>query len=59
MTTRFRCALGVYAVLALLAAFTLDGKLRAAVWILLAGLTVNTLSLIRPAGSLFPTPAPL
>ncbi len=42
MTTRFRCALGVYAVLALLAALTLDGKLLAAVWILLGGLTVKT-----------------
>jgi hypothetical protein len=42
MTNRFRCALGVYAVLALLAAFTLDGKLLAAIWILLAGLTVKT-----------------
>ena len=38
MTTRFLWALGVYAVLALLAAFTLDGNLRLAVWILLAGL---------------------
>ena len=42
MTTRFVWALGVYAVLALLAAFTLDGNLRLAVWILLAGLTVKT-----------------
>jgi len=42
MTTRFLWALGVYAVLALLAAFTLDGNLRLAVWILLAGLTVKT-----------------
>jgi hypothetical protein len=42
LTTRFYCALGVYAILALLAAFTLDGKLRAAVWILLGGLTVKT-----------------
>ena len=42
MTSRFLWALGVYAALALMAAFTLDGKLRAAVWILLAGLTVKT-----------------
>ena len=42
MTTRFLWALGVYAVLALLAAFTLDGTLRTAVWILLGGLTVKT-----------------
>ena len=42
MTSRFIWALGVYAVLALMAAFTLEGNLRAAVWILLAGLTVKT-----------------
>ena len=42
MTSRFLWALGVYAVLALMATFTLDGKLRAAVWILLGGLTVKT-----------------
>lgn len=34
--------MGAYTVLALLAAFTLDGLLRAAVWILLAGLAVKT-----------------
>ena len=42
MTSRFLWALGAYAVLALLATFTLDGNLRAAVWILLGGLTVKT-----------------
>ena len=42
MTTRFFWALGTYAVLALLAAFTLDGTLRTAVWILLGGLTLKT-----------------
>ena len=42
MTTRFLWALSVYAVLALMAAFTLDGNMRLAVWILLAGLTVKT-----------------
>src|ERR1019366_9119524 len=42
MTSRFFWALGVYAALALMATFTLDGKLRAAVWILLGGLTVKT-----------------
>jgi hypothetical protein len=42
MTSRFIWALGVYAVLALMAAFTLEGNLRTAVWILLAGLTVKT-----------------
>ena len=42
MTSRFLWALGAYAVLALLATLTLDGNLRAAVWILLGGLTVKT-----------------
>jgi hypothetical protein len=42
MSSRFLWALGVYAALALMAAFTLYGKLRAAVWILLGGLTVKT-----------------
>lgn len=43
MNNRFWAAMGTYAVLALLAAFTLDGGLmRNAVWILLAGLAVKT-----------------
>ena len=43
MFTRFLWAMGTYAVLALLAAFTLDGKMRIAVWIFLGGLAVKTL----------------
>ena len=43
MTTRFIWAMSVYAALALMATFTLDGNLRLAVYILLAGLTVKTL----------------
>ncbi|MBZ5586179.1 MAG: hypothetical protein LAQ30_29140 [Acidobacteriia bacterium] len=43
MTTRLYCAMGAYAVLALLALFTLDGILRIGVWILLGGLAVKTL----------------
>jgi len=40
---RFAAAMGSYAVLALLAALTLDGGLmRNAVWILLGGLAVKT-----------------
>jgi hypothetical protein len=40
---RFMAAMGTYAVLAILAAFTLDGGLmRNAVWILLAGLAAKT-----------------
>ena len=42
MTTRLIYALSAYAVLALLAAFTLDGLIRSAVWILLVGLTAKT-----------------
>lgn len=43
MNKRFLAAMATYTVLALLAAFTLDGGLiRNAVWILLAGLAVKT-----------------
>ena len=43
MTTRLIWALSAYVILALLAAFTLDGIIRSAVWILLLGLTAKTL----------------
>ena len=39
---RFYMAMGTYAVLAILAAFTLDGKIRLAVWIFLGGLALRT-----------------
>jgi hypothetical protein len=42
MNTRFLWAMGTYAVLALLAALTLEGLMRNAVWILLGGLAVKT-----------------
>jgi hypothetical protein len=42
MKTRFLGALLAYAAIALMAAFTLDGLLLTAVWILLAGLAVKT-----------------
>ncbi len=42
MLQRFYAALGGYAILAVLAVFTLDGLLRSAVLILLAGLAVKT-----------------
>ena len=42
MNTRFLWAMGTFAVLALLAALTLDGLMRYAVWILLGGLAVKT-----------------
>jgi hypothetical protein len=41
--------MGTYAVLAALAAFTLDGKMRTAVWIFLGGLTVKTLIAFKTA----------
>jgi hypothetical protein len=34
--------MGAYAVIALMAALTLDGKFRLVVWILLAGLALKT-----------------
>jgi hypothetical protein len=40
---RFYIAMGTYAVLAILAAVTLDGKMRLAVWIFLAGLAARTI----------------
>jgi hypothetical protein len=44
----FLAAMVCYAVLALLAAFTLDGTLRLVVWIFLAGLAVRTyLAILR------------
>ena len=42
MKTRFITAMVCYAVLALLAAFTLDGPFRICVWIFLACLAVKT-----------------
>ncbi len=42
MKQRFPLAMGAYAVLAVLAGVTLDGKLRLAVWIFLAGLAART-----------------
>ena len=42
MNTRFLWAMGAFALLALLAALTLEGLMRYAVWILLGGLAVKT-----------------
>jgi hypothetical protein len=44
---RFYIAMGTYAVLAILAGVTLDGKMRLAVWIFLAGLAVRTLIALK------------
>ena len=40
---RLALAMAAYAVIAVLAAFTLEGKLRLAVWIFLGGLALKTL----------------
>ena len=42
MQKRFWSAMAAYGVLALLAAFTLDGKFRLGVWIFLGGLALKT-----------------
>lgn len=42
MQKRFYRAMAAYGVLALMAAFTLDGKFRIGVWIFLGGLAVKT-----------------
>jgi predicted membrane channel-forming protein YqfA (hemolysin III family) len=42
LDNRFYMAMGCYAVLALLAAFTLSGPFRIAVWVFLGGLAVKT-----------------
>ena len=42
MQKRLLAAMSTYAILAVLAAFTLDGKLRYAIWVLMAGLAVKT-----------------
>jgi hypothetical protein len=51
MRKRFVRAMAAYAVLALSAAFTLDGKLRLAVWILLGGLALKTYIAYRASQS--------
>ena len=40
---RLYAAMAAYAVLAVLAGLTLDGKIRLAVWVFLAGLALRTL----------------
>ena len=42
MNKRLISAMAAYAVIATFAAFTLDGLLRTAVWILMAGLAAKT-----------------
>lgn len=40
---RFYAAMASYAVIAILAAVTLEGKMRLAVWIFIAGLALRTI----------------
>jgi len=48
MNKRFTAAMGTYALLAILAGFTLDGGLlRNAVWVLMAGLAIKTYTAYR------------
>lgn len=47
MKLRLFSAMAAYAVLALMAAFTLDGIFRTVVWILMAGLAAKTLLAYR------------
>ena len=47
---RFYMAMGMYAVLAILAGTTLDGKIRLAVWIFLAGLALRTIIALKARG---------
>lgn len=42
MTTRFYLAMSAYAIFALLAAVTLEGPFRLAVWVFLGGLAFKT-----------------
>jgi hypothetical protein len=44
---RFYMAMGMYAVLAILAGTTLDGKIRLAVWVFIAGLAVRTIIALK------------
>jgi hypothetical protein len=44
---RFYVAMGMYAMLAILAGTTLDGKIRLAVWVFLAGLAVRTIIALK------------
>jgi hypothetical protein len=42
MSPRFSIAMGIYAILAVLAGFTLDGKIRLATWLFLALFALKT-----------------
>jgi hypothetical protein len=52
MDLKFVAAMASYAILALLAGFTLEGRFRLAVWILLGGIALKTILVVlkRRAG---------
>lgn len=39
---KFIAAMSTYGILAILAGFTLDGRIRAAVWVFLGGIAIKT-----------------
>jgi hypothetical protein len=43
---KFIAAMCSYGILALLAGFTLEGRIRIAVWILIGGITIKTLLVV-------------
>ena len=47
MKNKLYAAMGAYAVLAILAGFTLDGKLRTFIWILLGVLAIKSYAAYR------------
>jgi hypothetical protein len=43
---KFMAAMGTYGILALLAGFTLEGRIRLAVWIFLGGIAIKTVLVV-------------
>jgi hypothetical protein len=43
---KFRAAMGMYVLLAVLAGFTLEGRFRLAVWIFLGGIATKTVLVV-------------
>lgn len=46
MDLRFVAAMSTYAILAILAGFTLEGRIRLAVWIFLGGIALKTVLVV-------------
>lgn len=47
---RFIAAMSTYAILATLAGFTLDGRIRAATWVFLGGIAIKTVLVVLKRG---------